>query len=948
MLNWLARVLFLLVIPFYLVNLGIESHYKLKFQNDYKKASTLLEEAIDPLIDFHEDPVFFHNLLQKEFRKADSKNAPAQLKRNLKKIFRGKIKQIFWDKNGKIIKSLTDEKKFAYILKKWFEGIKTLEKHFAETFPPTPGQIPSLQKNLKLFRSYIGSFLPLNLLCQPFYEAHLGSALSVSVDKDKGFLWFQSGKNFTFCCQISQEFKGKNIGARYIVNRTNRSRSLIKLGFFLLPDYTPFGLAKTDQIPFKLEAINFFKSTFSLQENENYLIHFRLASPRILLFSYLQKKNFLTPYEIHKNKWLFLLASIFSVLIFIFYCYSLTSGAFSLKIKTRLWLLLLFANGLPLIILISTSLEYFQFKQQSLVNQTHSESIRILKDFDSRLPMTTKSLADRLNRKIKDLESACSRQVWDQTTLAEMESFVTSLNPSEFALLGENKQIFVSGGSSLEDKSRLRLVTYFSKILEAINKSNKIMFRYSDFDSQGFTNEEDFLYELMHDFGKISPRHVGSDKKWIYIQILRTKSKDQAWSIFCCSWDVEAFQRTFLNEELKKFNQSIKPGKIIVMEKATEMVFPDFYSKNKNLKRLLHRVISRKFAFKDSLEIDGAPFVAAAMTGANLTKAVLLHIYPSSELISEIDSLRNRMFGIILLIVFIAFLMLARFSNTLLSPIRKVESGIKAISERNFRFQIPSPPNDEYGDLMKAMNTALEGMSDLAVANSVQNGLLPDCNYKNDQIEIFAKSIFMTKMGGDYFDYFIENGKALIIFGDVAGHGVPAAILMSMVKAVFANIDFEISTSDLIYRCNEVFLHLKKKGWNRMMTLICMELDLSSGDFRMANAGQCFPIHLKNDSQSAEYIKVCGMPLGVKIKRPSTVVSGTLAPNDYLFFYSDGIVEAMNLDGEQFGFERLQKEVQQSKSENLEKFWKNVYSAHEKWAPNPDDDVSILILRRLS
>jgi hypothetical protein len=361
----------------------------------------------------------------------------------------------------------------------------------------------------------------------------------------------------------------------------------------------------------------------------------------------------------------------------------------------------------------------------------------------------------------------------------------------------------------------------------------------------------------------------------------------------------------------------------------------------------MHRVISRKFAYKDSLEIGNAQFIAAAMSGAYLNSSVLMHIFPSSGLIAEIDAFRNKIFGLIFFILLVAFLLLIKFSNSLFTPLKKVESGIQAISNRNFRFQIPEPPNDEYGDLIKAMNVAIEGMSDLAVANSVQNGLLPDGHFKNSEIEIFARSIFMTKMGGDYFDYYINKGKALIIFGDVAGHGVPAAILMSMVKAVFANIDDEISPSEFIARCNEVFLHLKKKGWNRMMTLICMELDLKTGEYRAANAGQCFPIHLKSNNEPPAYVKVCGMPLGVKVKRPSAVLSGTLKPDEYLFFYSDGIAEASNSEGIQYGFDRLLIDVEKNKSTNLEKFWRKTYASHEKWSPNPDDDVSILILRRL-
>jgi serine phosphatase RsbU (regulator of sigma subunit) len=99
---------------------------------------------------------------------------------------------------------------------------------------------------------------------------------------------------------------------------------------------------------------------------------------------------------------------------------------------------------------------------------------------------------------------------------------------------------------------------------------------------------------------------------------------------------------------------------------------------------------------------------------------------------------------------------------------------------------------------------------------------------------------------------------------------------MAMIKAVFAECIDSGNSENFLEKCNQVLLHLKIRGWNRMMTLQTLVIDSISGEFSILNAGQCFPALVSDIGQKIEFLDIPGTPLGFKISRGYNQLNGIL------------------------------------------------------------------------
>ena len=156
-----------------------------------------------------------------------------------------------------------------------------------------------------------------------------------------------------------------------------------------------------------------------------------------------------------------------------------------------------------------------------------------------------------------------------------------------------------------------------------------------------------------------------------------------------------------------------------------------------------------------------------------------------------------------------------------LNPIKNLGKATIAIGERDFSYQVPIGDKDEFGHLNQVFNRVIEGLGDFEVAKIVQNSLLPGNNFNAGSCDIFARTVVMTTLGGDYYDCFKINEKYYgVIIGDVAGHGVPAGLLMAMAKsAVLASSDeIKINPFALTEKIHKMFFSIKNNKLKRMMT----------------------------------------------------------------------------------------------------------------------------------
>jgi len=195
---------------------------------------------------------------------------------------------------------------------------------------------------------------------------------------------------------------------------------------------------------------------------------------------------------------------------------------------------------------------------------------------------------------------------------------------------------------------------------------------------------------------------------------------------------------------------------------------------------------------------------------------------------------------------------------------------------------------------------------DMELAAKIQRGLLPETNLRFSDWRVHYQYKPAGLVSGDYCDLISPSngdGKLVFLFGDVAGKGVAAALLMSHLHAMFRSLSgVGLELDGLLERANHVFCESTIAG--QYATLICGRAG-GFGELEIASAGH-FPA-LVVEKNGVRKIASTGVPLGMFAKSRYTIERVLLEPGDSLILYTDGISEATNTKGEEYGVARIMR-----------------------------------------
>lgn len=218
------------------------------------------------------------------------------------------------------------------------------------------------------------------------------------------------------------------------------------------------------------------------------------------------------------------------------------------------------------------------------------------------------------------------------------------------------------------------------------------------------------------------------------------------------------------------------------------------------------------------------------------------------------------------------------------------------ISIENFRLMEEALQNERYKEELK-------------IAKTVQKSLLPAILDQHDDFEITAFSESADEVGGDYYDTLrINDHTVSLIIADVSGKGTTAAFHMSQMKGIFHSLAQEcIAPNEFMLRANQALVHCLERG--SFISAIFFVIDTNLKTIRYARAGHCPVLYYSCGARSVEYFKDKGIALGmVRNKNYRDFIQSnefTYGSGDTMVLYTDGITEARNGKGEEFGYERL-------------------------------------------
>jgi len=233
-----------------------------------------------------------------------------------------------------------------------------------------------------------------------------------------------------------------------------------------------------------------------------------------------------------------------------------------------------------------------------------------------------------------------------------------------------------------------------------------------------------------------------------------------------------------------------------------------------------------------------------------------------------------------------------------------------------------------------------EIQKELEVARRIQLSILPGVFPNSANFRVAARYVPMTSVAGDFYDFIVaDDTQAGLLIADVSGHGVPAALIASMVK--LAGTSQRGNSADPAGLLTGMNAALCGNTQNQFVTAAYVHLDSTSRTLQYSAAGHP-PMLLLRSGKVLE-IAENGLMLAAFDFATYTNAAHPLEPGDRLLLYTDGLVEAANAKGDFFGQEALSALLRQSAELSPSSVSDQIISAVQQWSASQDDDLTVLI-----
>lgn len=241
---------------------------------------------------------------------------------------------------------------------------------------------------------------------------------------------------------------------------------------------------------------------------------------------------------------------------------------------------------------------------------------------------------------------------------------------------------------------------------------------------------------------------------------------------------------------------------------------------------------------------------------------------------------------------------------------------------------------------------------DLEIAREIQTWLVPSNPPEVPNAEVAFASRPQNSVAGDYYDAFyptasaVHGGKLMLVIADVAGKSIPAALLMATLQASLRTIAGEgVPLGDLVTRLNRYACAHSLEG-RRFTTAVLGEYETGTRRMNYVNAGHNAPI-LRRANGALEKLEAGGLPLGIRSEGAYEIAAVELRPGDALIFYTDGVIEAFNEEGKEFGEDRWLEAIRALPSGSAQESLQFLMKRVDEYvgSTRQSDDVTCLVFR---
>lgn len=367
----------------------------------------------------------------------------------------------------------------------------------------------------------------------------------------------------------------------------------------------------------------------------------------------------------------------------------------------------------------------------------------------------------------------------------------------------------------------------------------------------------------------------------------------------------------------------------------------------------------------DGAQMVGARSIVSPVTPSSWSVVVE---QPASEFLTEVFRSMFLLAAVVGIMILLALSWALYQARRIMHPLRTLEAGARELGSGQLEHRIMVENHDELGHLADTFNQMAEQLQGslheiaeqnerlrhgLVLARDIQMGLMPNSPpWKSEMLTVHARSLPASEVGGDFYTYMaLPNSRAAIAIGDISGKGVAAALLMALTSSTLESQARNLEDPGAMIIALHEALQPRLQANQMNAALLVAIYDPERQQMTIANAGMIAPLlvrTLPNGGTDCRFIDVSGLPIGTLLPTNYPDVKINLTPGDTMIFLSDGIVEAHNLSGDLYGFERLEAMVTNlpqplSVAEIVQHILDSVLTFAN--GAEPHDDITILVTR---
>lgn len=322
------------------------------------------------------------------------------------------------------------------------------------------------------------------------------------------------------------------------------------------------------------------------------------------------------------------------------------------------------------------------------------------------------------------------------------------------------------------------------------------------------------------------------------------------------------------------------------------------------------------------------------------------------------------MFGIALLVSTVVAVSLTR---TITTAINELYIGARHVSQGDFSYRTPVRGHTQLTELARSFNSMTASIeqlvedsrerqkleSELAIASEMQRQLFPSRPPELESIEVLGVCKPANVVSGDFYDYVdLDNGRAAISFGDVAGKGISSALVMATAHSTIRTqlgklrdgADLEKGVVDIVTETNRQLF--EGTAPELFTTLFFGVYDSTTTEFTYVNAGHLPPFLIRDGARTL--LDVTGVVIGAFPNMEYESRRVRLEVGDLVVAFTDGVTEPENSYGQEFGEERLWESLQSDLHRSVEETITATMDEVDVWTEGPrqTDDMTMLLMRR--